>query len=1142
MEFHISRRARQKYNFDLSLFSTNGNVIFANFHAGRVFAQRMNEARDVTNHPERTVRAGQVNAMGLMDEILHYMLSLYRTQKVDHLQPKMLTYVEKWIGKRALNRALTLFTAEFPPLVVHQGQQTVDEYLKGSSEGVSHRAIALEEMALLGFANQNPAFGQFSELYDDGELKKLSNYSKIIDRLNSFFKNQPTFGPDNQSLMDMLRSPFIAAPHSLEGQLEYMRDRWGYMLSHYLMKLLGSLDMISEEYKLRGLGPGEVLIPLYDKSEWDAECFSPDSEWMPHLVLLAKNAHVWLGQLSLQFNLPIHRLDQIPDETLDQLAEWGFTGLWLIGLWERSPASARIKQLCGNTEAIASAYSLADYKIAEDLGGEKAYENLRQRAWQRGIRLASDMVPNHMGIDSHWVHDHPDWFLSLDHPPFPAYAFNGPDLSSDTRGSIQLEDHYYTRTDAAVVFKYHRKNKNKDYYIYHGNDGTSMPWNDTAQLNYLKPEVREAVIQTILSVARQFPILRFDAAMTLTRRHYQRLWFPEPGTGSAIPSRVDFGMTREQFNKIMPREFWREVVERVSQEVPGTLLLAEAFWLMEGYFVRSLGMHRVYNSAFMNLLRDEENAKYRQVMKNTLEFDPQILERFVNFMNNPDERTALDQFGKGDKYFGICMLMSTMPGLPMFGHGQIEGFAEKYGMEFKHAYWNELPDVGLVTHHQRIIFPLLKKRYLFSGVENFRLYDFYTRSGRVDENVFAYSNQVGGERALVVYHNRSGETYGWVRTSAAYFDKANGVLHQLTLGEGLGIGAEPDVYLTFRDQLSGLEYIRDCGDVCEKGLYLELGAYQAHVFVDFRMVQDDRQHTWKHLCQTLNDSGTPSLSQMQVELPLQPVLRPWREIANPGYFGWLLQNRTAVCGRSIPEHLLNEAEYKLTQLAMGINEQQGITLPQAELAYLLTRRFMAVFCTPVVDQGLSAQDQQACKPLMRFILSGYDDDRWLALFSWLFTCVLVEADKDVLSADLLFTQWRFTNVLEQCLTQMGRSQWAVSHLPNTVRMLFTLQGWYERQAKTGLQEEVTRWLADAAIRQFLEIHLEEDMLVFQTYAFDDLLIWLMILAVMDALEKIGGEKIKLAENLLAAYVINERLKKAKEDSGFQVEKLLELLK
>ena len=72
----------------------------------------------------------------------------------------------------------------------------------------------------------------------------------------------------------------------------------------------------------------------------------------------------------------------------------------------------------------------------------------------------------------------------------------------------------------------------------------------------------------------------------------------------------------------MPVEFWREVVDRVAAEAPDTLLLAEAFWMMEGYFVRTLGMHRVYNSAFMNMLRDEENAKYRSVIKNTLEFDP----------------------------------------------------------------------------------------------------------------------------------------------------------------------------------------------------------------------------------------------------------------------------------------------------------------------------------------------------------------------------------------------------------------------------------------------------------------------------------------------------------------------------------------
>src|SRR5437899_6557608 len=175
-------------------------------------------------------------------------------------------------------------------------------------------------------------------------------------------------------------------------------------------------------------------------------------------------------------------------------------------------------------------------------------------------------------------------------------------------------------------------------------------------------------------------------------------------------------MSNNEFNAHMPHEFWREVVDRVAAEVPGTLLLAEAFWLMEGYFVRTLGMHRVYNSAFMNMLRDEENANYRSVIKNTLTFDPEVLKRYVNFMNNPDERTAVDQFGKGDKYFGICTMMVTLPGLPMFGHGQIEGYTERYGMEYRRAYYDEQPDSWLVTRHEREIVPLLHRRNLFAEV------------------------------------------------------------------------------------------------------------------------------------------------------------------------------------------------------------------------------------------------------------------------------------------------------------------------------------------------------------------------------------------------------------------------------------------
>jgi hypothetical protein len=213
--------------------------------------------------------------------------------------------------------------------------------------------------------------------------------------------------------------------------------------------------------------------------------------------------------------------------------------------------------------------------------------------------------------------------------------------------------------------------------------------------------VREAVIQKIFEVARKFSIIRFDAAMTLAKKHFSRLWYPQPGKGGDIPSRADYAMTQNQFDELFPIEFWREVVDRINSEIPETLLLAEAFWLMEGYFVRTLGMHRVYNSAFMHMMMKEENEKYRDLISNTLEFEPEILKRYVNFMSNPDEETAIKQFGTDDKYFGVCTMMVTLPGLPMFAHGQIEGYTEKYGMEYQRAYYHETPNQWLIDRHKR---------------------------------------------------------------------------------------------------------------------------------------------------------------------------------------------------------------------------------------------------------------------------------------------------------------------------------------------------------------------------------------------------------------------------------------------------------
>jgi hypothetical protein len=1142
LEFHVSRQARARYAFAETLFALSGNVIFANFYAARLLAQQMNARRDLIHHPEQAVRAGQINAMGLIDEILHYIVAQYRAQVNPPAMSHALAWLDQRLGRDMVDKALTQFADEFPNVAVYRGEINAAQFLAGETDGVAHRQIILEEMLMLWLANVNPAFAPFSELFDDTSLKAETAYNAIIANLHTFFETQPRFGPDHQPLIEMLRAPALASPHSLEGQLEFIRTRWGALIGEHLARLLSSLDLIKEETRTLFLGPGEARVPEFKPGALGAyegvypeyERFSRDLDWMPRVVLIAKSTYVWLDQLAKKYQRPITRLDQIPDEELDQLARRGFTGLWLIGVWQRSPASKRIKELCGAPLAEASAYAVYDYRIADDLGGDAALENLKARAWQRGIRLASDMVPNHMSIDSRWVIEHPDWFIQSPYPPFPAYTFTGENLSRDPRVGIYLEDHYYDRTDAAVVFKRVDHWTGDTRYIYHGNDGTSFPWNDTAQLNFLNPDVREAVIQTILHVARQFPIIRLDAAMTLTKKHYQRLWFPQPGTGGDIPSRADFAMTKEQFDAAMPEEFWRQVVDRVASQAPDTLLLAEAFWLMEGYFVRTLGMHRVYNSAFMNMLRDEKNANYRLVIKNTLEFDPEILKRYVNFMNNPDERTAVDQFGKGDKYFGVCTLLATLPGLPMFGHGQIEGFAERYGMEFRRAMWDESVDEQLVAHHEREIFPLLHRRHLFAEVENFLLYDFFTANGAVNEDVFAYSNRMGEERGLVIYHNKFAATAGWIRTSAAFLDKASGKLVQRSLGEGLALPADENQFVIFRDQVSGLEYIRPSRTLCEQGLYIELGAYARHVFLDFRLVRDNERGEYARLCAALDGRGVPSIADALCEMNLQPIHHPFRELMNAETLRRWLE-------REVDAAWLDTLEEKFLCLARAAKNFSGGIGDEIVLTKQTRRELEALLNLPTMRAPRTVRGFAPALKYLRAYLR--DDATYATMLAWTLVHGLahVLGKGDVVEQSRRWLdEWRLGNLIAQAFREFGLSESVTAQAVAAIRVMTTHQRWFElRDRRTSRARLVVKaWLEDDATRQFLQIHRYNEIVWFNKEAFQALVGGMLAVAFI----RLSAGKRPQRKKIVAAYAVIKALLQAEKKSKYQVDKLLTALR
>ena len=872
-DLRIANSTRGEINFTKPLFSTQKGLS-SFYREASEFAYIYNEYSKQHSKNEY-LSAAKLNATAVLHLIYQAVLSFYLSDgQSDFFSRRVKTINEN----EDLKKALDFFTVNYPSIALEENKTMGFEAETENMRGYFIFQVMLNNPALISAAKP---------LITPDELTLPRSFKALSSILSSFEKDDLRDGePNKDDIFTLLSLPSRLYPNSLESQIKYMLREWSFMLPSELKRMLeNSLDFIKEEEKDHGFGgaPGPMPVADYSEEAYEYEAFSLDSNWMPRVVMIAKSTLVWLDQLSKKYKRSITTLDQIPDEELDLLKERGFTALWLIGLWQRSEASKRIKHLCGNPEAEASAYSLKDYDISDKIGGWQALDNLRERANQRGIRLASDMVPNHTGLDGNWVYDHPEYYISQDYSPFPSYTYNGPDLSDNPNFEIKLEDHYYDRTDAAVTFRLTDKRNGKVRYVFHGNDGTTMPWNDTAQLDFLNPATREAVIQKIIHVARCFPIIRFDAAMTLAKRHIERLWYPKPGTGGDIAGRAEHSLSVQEFNKRIPEEFWREVVDRIAVEVPDTLLLAEAFWMMEGYFVRTLGMHRVYNSAFMNMLKNQENQKYRQSIKNTLEFEPEILKRYVNFMNNPDEDTAIAQFGDGDRYFGIATILATLPGLPMIGHGQIEGYREKYGMEYSKAYYDESPNERLISEHYRRIFPLFRKRYLFSGVEHFNLYDCMN-NGNVQEAVFAYVNGSGAERNLVIVNNQYERSSGVINKSANKTVRKGDekVIESISLAENLSLHFSAKNYVIFDCFTDGLSYLYPSMNIFDYGFNISLNGYESKVYWNIREVEDT-DGIYEKLYSIYKDKGIKNINKAIMLLKLAPIYKILEPLRRPDY-------------------------------------------------------------------------------------------------------------------------------------------------------------------------------------------------------------------------------------------------------------------
>ena len=363
--FHVRRTARERYGIDESLLAMRGDLAVADFAAIRQLAARMNAQRP----PEAPgVSAGEIGALGLLHEVGHMLIA--RQAANGTTIAEVMRDVRRVLHDD-LDRVLDRFGAAFP----------------GVGPEPEPATVRLEELLLTRISNENPAIGPLHELVDDRDLADGTRYLDTFRGVEGAFgTGEPLDLGDGTtaSLVDLLRAPARHAPTSFAGQLRYVRDHWGPLLGPELDSIIGRLDIalgiIAEEdralhQRFGGGGAGDdrpVHPPSFRGLGDEPEAFSADSA-LDAAARADRQEHVRLARPALApLRRDIRTLDAIPDEALDELPAWGVTGLWLIGLWQRRSRRERIKRMRGNTDAVASAYSLDDYRIADDLGGEPA--------------------------------------------------------------------------------------------------------------------------------------------------------------------------------------------------------------------------------------------------------------------------------------------------------------------------------------------------------------------------------------------------------------------------------------------------------------------------------------------------------------------------------------------------------------------------------------------------------------------------------------------------------------------------------------------------------------------------------------------------------------------------------------------------
>ena len=424
--------------------------------------------------------------------------------------------------------------------------------------------------------------------------------------------------------------------------------------------------------------------------------------WPQFPTLYEINTWVWLAELSATKR---RRLDlgSVPGSEWDKIAQLGFDGVWLMGVWERSAAGIAIANKNESLresfrralpdfvpeDNVGSPYCVRRYTVDEHLGGPKGLATAREELSSRGLKLILDFVPNHVAPDNPWVSEHPEYFV----------RGQLRDLKDDPASFMQV---------AETVFAC-------------GRDPYFPAWPDVLQLNAFDSDHRKAAIVTLCSIAQCCDGVRCDMAMLLLNSVFERTWGSRAGQRPST-------------------EYWLETIPSVKKLYADFLFIAEAYWDLE-WELQQQGFDFCYDKRLYDRLEHGSPESVRLHLCADLNFQRKLL----RFLENHDEPRAASAFPQ-PKEQAVAVVTSTLPGARLFHEGQFGGRKIRLPV-FLRRRPEELLDQTLQVFYQKLL------KAIDTAAFRDGQWSLCERSGWPDnpsyQNLVAWSWQKGSERILI---------------------------------------------------------------------------------------------------------------------------------------------------------------------------------------------------------------------------------------------------------------------------------------------------------------------------------------------------------------------------------------------------------